>query len=302
MQASFAADPRAWRELARRVEGNGYSSFFMPDHLGMQWGPLVGLTVAAEATTALKVGTLVLDNDFRHPMVVAKELATLDLVSEGRLEVGIGAGWQLSDYEQSGIPFDPAPARITKLGESVHMLKSLWSGNAVDFDGEHYKLRSAASTPVPVSAPHPAIIIGGGGKRVLSLAAREADIVGVNPNLAAGKIGPQAAATATNEHYRKRRAWVKEAAGDRFSQLELQCWTFSAHVAQNGREIISAVASGFGVDSSVVANMPIVLVGTLEQVVESLQRHREELGLSYWVVHEPEMEDFAPVVARLAGT
>jgi probable F420-dependent oxidoreductase len=188
VQLSNASSGASWRDLARTIEDLGYSTLFIPDHFDDQFGPLVALTVAAEATTDLKVGSLVFGNDYRHPIVLAKEIATLDLMSEGRVEFGLGAGWMTTDYEQSGINNDPPGVRISRMAESLTIMKSLWSTGAATFAGEHYTVSGAVGAPLPHSRPHPKIIIGGGGRRVLGIAAREADIVGVNPSLAAGYV------------------------------------------------------------------------------------------------------------------
>jgi len=167
VQLSNASSGAAWRDLARTIEALGYSSLFIPDHFEDQFGPLVALTVAAEATTDLKVGSLVFGNDYRHPVVLAKEIATLDLVSEGRVEFGLGAGWMTTDYEQSGIVNDPPGVRISRMAESLTVMKSLWSTGAATLAGEHYTITGAVGAPLPHSRPHPPIIIGGGGRRVL---------------------------------------------------------------------------------------------------------------------------------------
>ena len=222
VQLSNASSGASWRELARTIEGLGYSTLFIPDHFEDQFGPLVALTVAAEATTELNVGSLVFGNDYRHPIVLAKEVATLDLMSEGRVEFGLGAGWMTTDYDQSGIPNDPPGVRISRMAESLEIMKSLWSTGAATLAGEHYTITGAVGAPLPHSRPHPKIIIGGGGKRVLGIAAREADIVGVNPSLAAGYVGAEVLETTTAEYYDQRIGWIREAAGDRFDELELQ--------------------------------------------------------------------------------
>ena len=188
VQVSTAPDGSGWRRLARQIESRGYSSLLIPDHLGDQLSPFVALTVAAEATTTLRVGTLVLDNDFRHPVIVAKEAATLDLLSEGRLELGIGAGWMITDYRESGIPYDPPGVRVERLGEALAILRALWADGKCTHAGTHYQLEDAQGLPRPHRTNGPPLIVGGGSPRVLALAAREADIVGVNPNLRAGAI------------------------------------------------------------------------------------------------------------------
>ena len=302
VQLSNASSGAAWRDLARTIEGLGYSSLFIPDHFEDQFGPLVALTVAAEATTELKVGSLVFGNDYRHPVVLAKEIATLDLMSEGRVEFGLGAGWMTTDYEQSGIANDPPGVRISRMAESLAVMKSLWSTGAATLAGEHYTITGAVGAPLPHSRPHPPIIIGGGGRRVLGIAAREADIVGVNPSLAAGYVGPEVLETTTAEYYDQRIAWIRDAAGDRFDALELQCLTFLVQIVPDREDAIERLASMMGVTREQVDGSPIALVGTIEQIAERLVERRERFGFSYIVVHEAEMEAFAPVVAALAGT
>ena len=302
VQLSNASSGASWRDLARSVEDLGYSTLFIPDHFGDQFGPLVALTVAAEATTDLRVGSLVFGNDYRHPIVLAKEIATLDLMSEGRVEFGLGAGWMTTDYEQSGIPNDPPGVRISRMAESLAVMKSLWSTGAATLAGEHYTINGAVGAPLPHSRPYPKVIIGGGGKRVLGIAAREADIVGVNPSLAAGYVGPEVLETTTAEYYDQRIAWIREAAGDRFDDLELQCLTFLVQIVPDRDDAIERLSSMMGVTPEQIDGSPIALIGTIEQIVERLVERRQRFGFSYVVVHEAEMEAFAPVVAALAGT
>ena len=301
VQTSNAADLAGWRQQARDAEAMGYSALLVPDHFTDQWGPLVALTAAAEATDKLRVGTLVFDNDFRHPMELAKEAATLDLLYDGRLEFGIGAGWMRTDYDQSGISYDEPGVRVDRMQEAVTVLKGLWSGEPVTFSGKHYNLTDAVGHPLPHRKPHPLLCIGGGSRRVLSIAAREADIVGFNASLRAGVVGPEVAATAVPEKFDERVQWVRDAAGDRFEALELQCHTSFAMVVPNRREIFEGMAGMFGVDASVAAQIPIALVGTVDEICETLQERRERWGFTYWIVNGDAMESFAPVVEKLAG-
>ena len=280
----------------------GYSTMYITDHFGAQFGPLVGLAVAAEATERLRIGTLVLDNDYRHPVPLAKELATLDVMSEGRLEVGLGAGWLLTDYQQSGIGLDPPGVRIDRLEESLAILKAMWTAGTATFAGTHYQVRDAHCSPAPVTRPHPPIVIGGGGRRVLTLAAREADIVGINPNLRSGHVGADAIESARPDRFLERVAWVKEAAGDRFDHLELQLLTAYVMVVPNRREVAAQIGGALGLDVDEALAMPPALAGTVEEICETLVERRQIYGFSYIVVHEAEMDDFAPVVERLAGT
>ncbi|MBV9293232.1 MAG: TIGR03621 family F420-dependent LLM class oxidoreductase [Frankiales bacterium] len=302
VQTQNAADLAAWRKRARDAEAMGYSTLLMPDHFTEQWGPIVGLTAAAEATERLKVGALVFDNDFRHPMELAKEMATLDLLYDGRVEFGLGAGWMKTDYDQSGIPMDEPGVRVDRMAEAITVFKGLFSGEPFSFKGEHYTLTEAVGLPRPAMQPHPPICIGGGSKRVLSIAAREADIVGFNASLRAGYVGPEVAATAVPEKFDDRVRWVREAAGDRFDSLELQCHTSFAMVVPNRQEIADGMAGMFGVDPAVALQIPIVLVGTIDEICETLLERRERWGFTYWIVNGDAMEAFAPVVERLAGT
>ena len=301
VQLTGAADGPGWRAKARMVEDLGYSTLFLPDHFGDQWGPIVAMTIAAEATTTLNVGALVFDNDYRHPVVLAKEMATLDLATGGRVEFGLGAGWMKTDYDQSGIEYDPPAARVDRFEEALAVYKEHWSPSGAEIVGKHYSVRGLEGKPTPFTKPGPKLLIGGGGKRVLSIAAREADIVGVNPNLAAGVIGPEVVASAGASFYKERLGWIKEAAGSRFDDLELQCLTFLVAVTDDSSTVIGGMAQGFGLTEDEARSTPIALVGTVDEICETLQQRREELGLSYIVVQEPAMESFAPVVSKLVG-
>jgi len=300
LQTSVAPDMRTWRERARQAEDLGYSCLYIPDHFKDQFGPLVALTVAAEATTTLRVGALVFDNDFRHPVVLAKEIATLALAAEDRVEFGIGAGWRRTDYQQSGIPYDEPAVRVDRMEEALAIYKALWADGKASFAGKHYTVQDAECSPRPAYMPR--VLIGGGGKRVLSVAAREADIVGVNPSLKAGYVGPEVIATTSAEHFDQRISWVREAAGDRFDSLELQVLTFVVMIGVDRKETAEKVAPLFGVSPERALEIPIAMVGTVDDICESLIGRRERWGFNYIVVHEAELEAFAPVVARLAGT
>jgi probable F420-dependent oxidoreductase len=302
LQASGAASPAAWRQLARKAEDLGYSTLYVPDHLDDQWAPMVAATVAAEATTTLRVGTLVLDNDFRHPVVLAKEAATLDVVSSGRFEFGLGAGWLTADYEQSGIPMERPGVRVARLAESLAVMRALWRDGSATFAGEHYNVTAASGTPVPATPGGPPLVIGGGGRRVLTLAGQYADIVSVVPNLAAGYVGPEVAAESVVEKYADRIRWAREAAGDRAGDLEFQCWTAAVQVVPNAVAVTESLAALFGLTPDQLRAAPLALIGSAGEITEILRKRREELGFSYIVVHEPEMDALAPVIAELAGT
>ena len=302
LQASKAASPDAWRDLARKTEDMGYSTLYVPDHLDDQWAPMVAATVAAEATTTLRVGTLVLDNDFRHPVVLAKEAATLDVVSGGRFEFGMGAGWLRTDYVQSGIPMDPPAVRVARLAESLAVMRALWRDGTATFEGEHYRVTGALGTPVPVTPGGPPLVIGGGGRAILTLAGQYAQTVSVVPSLRAGYVGPEVAAETVLERYTERIRWVRDAAGDRAGDIELQCWTATVQVVPNAEETLASLAPLFDLTPEQLREAPVALIGTADAIVETLRKRREELGFSYIVVHEAEMDALAPVIAELAGT
>ena len=207
-----------------------------------------------------------------------------------------------ADYEQSGIAADPAGIRISRMAESLAVMKSLWATGEATYQGEHYQVTGALGAPTPVQRPYPPVIIGGGGQRGLGIAARQADIVGVNPSLAAGYIGPEVLETTTADYYHQRIAWIRQAAGDRFDTLELQCLTFLVQIVPDRDEAIARLATVMSVMPEQIDGTPIALIGTTDQIIESLRQRRELFGFSYIVVHEAEMEAFAPVVAALTGT
>jgi probable F420-dependent oxidoreductase len=302
LQASRAATPDAWKALARKTEDLGYSTLYVPDHLDDQWAPMLALAVAAEATTTLRVGTLVLDNDFRHPVVLAKEAATLDVVAGGRFEFGLGAGWANADYDMSGIPKDAAGVRVARLGESIEIMRAMWTGGSATFTGEHYRVSEALGTPAPVTPGGPPLVVGGGSRRILELAGRVADIVSIVPSLAAGFVGAETAAQALADKYTERVRWVREAAGDRFGELELQCWTVAVSVVPDAQEVVDNLAPAFGLTPEQLRAAPIALIGSTGEIAETLRKRREDYGFSYIVVHEGEMDALAPVIAELAGT
>ena len=299
VHSSIAPTMSAWRDRARMAEGFGYSALYVTDHFDAQFGPLVAATVAAEATETLHVGTLVLNNDLRNPVVLAKEIASLGLAAEGRIEVGLGAGWLRTDYEETGIDYDAAGVRVDRLAESLTVMKSLWSEGETTFEGAHYTVRGARCEPRPASPPR--IIVGGGGRRVLTVAAEQADIVGVNTSLASGEKGGDVAAQASFEHYDRCLAWVRAAAGDRFDSLELQIAAFAVNVV-GSRRAAARTASMLGFPGEEALDLPIVLLGTEDEICERLLERRERWGFSNIVVPGEAMEVFAPVVSRLAGT
>ena len=302
VSSSATPDARGWRELARKVEDLGYDSLAIADHLDEQFAPLPALMAAAAATNHLVLTPLVLANDYRHPAVLAKELATLDLLADGRLEVGIGAGWMATDYERAHLPFDSPGVRIARLAESITVLKGLFADEPLTFAGRHYQIAALDGLPKPAQRPHPPFLVAGGGRHVLSLAAREADTVGINVNLAAGVIDGRIGPSATDAAMLEKLSWIRDAAGDRFATLELHVRTQIAMVHDNPREVAELLASSLGISAEDALQSPHALVGSIDTIVEMLLERRERYGISYVCWHDDAIDSLAPVVARLAGT
>ena len=299
VQAAVAPTMSAWRDQARMAEGLGYSTLYVSDHLDAQFEPLVAMTVAAEATSTLHVGSGVLNNDLRHPVVLAKEIATLGLAAEGRVEVGLGAGWLRSDYEQAGIDFDEPAVRVDRLAESLAVMKRLWNEGEATFAGRYYTVRDARCDPRPASPPR--VMVGGGSKRLLTLAAREADTVGINTSLSVGEKSVDTTSQATLDRYDRCLTWVREAAPDRFGSIELQIVAFATRVVASQRAAVRT-ATMLGLPGEDALELPIVLIGTSDELCEQLLKRRERWGFTNIVVPAEAMESFAPVVAQLAGT
>jgi probable F420-dependent oxidoreductase len=291
-----------WLGQVRQAEELGYSSVFVPDHFGDQLAPIPALTAAAAATTDLRVGSLVFDNDYRHPVVLAKEIASLDVLSGGRVEFGLGAGWMNSDYDQSGIPHDRAGVRIDRLEEAITVIKGLFAEGPTSFSGDHYTVTGLDGLPKPVQQPHPPFLIGGGAPRVLRLAGREADIVGVNPAIRSGNVDEDAGRDMAPGITDRKLEWVREGAGDRFDDIELNMLVFAVIVTDDRDDLVAKLAPRFGLSTEELADSPHVWIGTTAQIADDLRRWRDRWGVSYWVVQGPALEAVAPVVAELAGT
>jgi probable F420-dependent oxidoreductase len=296
-----------WRDAVRRIEDLGFATVSISDHFTRGWvmEPVVAMTAAAAATDRLRVLSLVLGNDYRHPVLVHKAMATLDVLSEGRVEIGLGAGWMRSDYQAAGLPYDEPAARIERLEESVVVLKGLFGPGPLTFDGAHYRIDGLDGLPKPVQRPHPPLLVGGGGCRVLSVAGRHADIVSVNPSLRDGVVTAELLEDATAERIDQKVGWVREAAaaaGRRPDEVELQLNLLVCQVTGGAGQASRAVSSlAGGADPGLLEKSPAVLHGSVAQCVEALQERRERFGISY-VNLGGEVEAAAPIVARLAGT
>ncbi len=302
MEEHRAPSGGAWRERARLLESLGYSTLYLPDHFGDQLGPIAALMSAADATSKLRIGSLVFDNDYRHPVVLAKEAATLDLLSDGRLDFGLGAGWLAADYEQTGIPLDPAGTRIERMAEGLQIIKAFFAGGSVTFKGKHYAVEGVDAVPRPAQKPHPPIIVGGGGRRMLRLAAQEGDIVSVNYKLTEGRVNRALIRTGTSGATDEKLGWIKEAAGERFSEIELMATVFVANVTEDRDSVAAAMAAGFGSEPRDVLETPHFLIGTIDQMIEDIRARRERYGISHIVVPDSAAEELAPIVERLTGT
>jgi probable F420-dependent oxidoreductase len=291
---------------ARRAEQMGYHALVLPDHLLGQLSPVVAMSTVAAATSTLRVSAFVFNNDLRHPAVLAQDLASIDVLSGGRLDVALGAGWNKPEYDAIGIAFDPTPIRQARLAESITVLKGLFSGSPFSFAGEHYTITDYNAEPVPVQRPHPPFFIGGGGRRTLTLAGREADIVGLAPRiLPAGTVDP---ASLTLAAAREKIDWVRAAAGDRFDSLEFNIYpstwpvTVTDDLRGEARRVIDALRSRTGMEltEDEVIDSPHVFIGSVDRLVEKLVQLREELGVSSVLLGD--LDELTPVLERLAGT
>ncbi|MEL6892365.1 MAG: TIGR03621 family F420-dependent LLM class oxidoreductase [Actinomycetota bacterium] len=291
-------------ELARRLESHGYATATMPDHFNEQLAPMPALQAMLDATTTLRAGALVFDNDYKHPLVLAKELATMDVLSGGRVEIGLGAGWMISDYDEAGMVYDRAGVRIDRFVEGLDVITGLMGDEPYSFEGEHYTIAGHDAYPKPTQRPYPPILVGGGGKRVLTIAAQRADIVGVNGTLHAGVIGPDAIATMTEDAVVDKLGIVADAAraAGRLEHIEMNIRTFFVSVTDDRERRIEEMAALIGVEPAMVAASPFALIGSPAQLADLLVERRERFGFSYVIVGADEADDFAPVVAQLAGT
>jgi probable F420-dependent oxidoreductase len=297
--ASRAETADEWAALARKVEDLGYSTLLIADHFGRQLAPLPALVAAASATSRLKVGTFVLDNDFRHPAATAKEAATVDVLTGGRLELGIGAGWNPTDYTKAGLTFEPAGTRVGKLEEAVQIIKALFEGGEVDFDGRYYQIEGLEGQPLPIQQPRPPIMIGAAGRRMLTLAAREADILNFpdRPSVGVSTAGnPGLGLTMAEQMH-----IVRSTAGERYAALELSSLCIP-RLTDDVTGVIASLAELMKTSREVVEAMPGTLVGSRAAIVDKLRANREQWDISYPVIPGGMIDAMAPIVAELAGT
>ena len=300
--------PAGWLDRIRRIEDHGFDTLAISDHIAGGWvmDPLTALTAAAGVTSRLRLLTLVLGVDFRHPVWLHKAFATLDVLSGGRVEVGLGAGWLAADYDAAGIRFDPPAVRLERLGEAIAVLRGLFAEGPFEFAGRHYAIGGLEGLPKPVQRPHPPILVGGGGRAALTLAGRMADIVGVHARLPDGRLDADAAADLRADRFATKVGWVREAwtaAGRQGDGPELQATAYLVEVTDAPRAAAasrSTFADLLAADPDAMRDSPAVLVGSVEACVEQLQAHRERFGLSYFNLGG-DVDAVAPIVARLAG-
>lgn len=290
-----------WRAQAHKVEDLGYAILLMTDHLEIvDVSPTVALMAAAEATNMLRVGSFVFNNDFRHPAILAKDVATLDLLSGGRFELGLGAGYLPEAYERAGIALDPPGVRIERMEEALQVLKALFSDETATFSGKYYTVKHLRGLPKPIQKPSPPIYIGGGGKRVLSGAAREADIIGLTAILKPDGINFNMASI-TAEATVQKVEWVRQAAAQRFNQLEINSFVFVVQVTDHREMVANQLAAHFSLTAEQVLASPHCLIGSVEQICTDLLARRDLYGISYITITSDHIDAFAPIVAHLAG-
>jgi probable F420-dependent oxidoreductase len=315
LQAFEASSAVDWFELVCRTEQLGYSTLFTSDHYfgpgaisdatghrPVDLAPLTSIAMAAARTSTLRVGCRVFACDFHHPVVLAKEMATLDLLSNGRLEVGLGAGWVRDEYDGLGVPMASAGERIAKVGDYVELLRAHWSGEQLDVHNAHVDVSGFAGRPLPVQQPGPPIMIGGGAPKILGLAGRLADIVSVNFNNASGKLGGASVASSGADETATKIEWIRAGAGERFDAIELELSAYFVAVGEGADPARQAMAARFGVTAEQFASHPHALIGSVEQICDTLVERRDRYGFSYVTVAQRHLDEFAPIVAALAGT
>jgi probable F420-dependent oxidoreductase len=294
-----ADSAEAWRDKARRNEALGYTTLSTPDHLTHQFAPIPAYVSAADATTRLRVGALVFANDYRNPVLFAKEMATLDVLSGGRCDVGLGTGWYQRDYDMLGIPLDPPADRVGRLAEAVRLLVRLWTEESVDHDGRFYRTQGAVVLPRPVQRPHPPIIIGGNGPSMLRLAARHADIVSITRPIGRPDADTSWHAVNSRAAFESRLEIVRSAAGERFGALGINA-DVEIRITDHPGAAFAVVAEKVGVTAAEVEDSPLYLFGPLPLLRRQLLERRARYGLSYYTAAEADMETLSPLAQMMA--
>lgn len=284
--------------FARSAEAAGFDTLLISDHFGPRMSAAPALVLAAQATERMRVGSFVYDNDFRHPGLLAQEAATIDLLTDGRFDFGIGAGWLRSEYDAAGLEFAPGQIRVERLKESVDVIKRLMTGTAVTYEGKHYRLKELASGFKTVQQPHPPFIIGGGGPRLLTLAAREADIVSIMPR-SKGDGGGLEDSDASAESFDRKVALIRQAAGDRFDRLELNTLVQEVILTDDRPEAARSIAHDWEMSPADLLESPLLLIGSPGQLAEQMIARRRRFGITYISIFERHMAGFTQVMERL---
>jgi len=318
LQCFNTDSPASWRQLISKTEDLGYSTFFLADHF-LSTGPALDSTyhppqmlaavpaiaMALEQTKTLRVGCRVFCNDYRHPIILAKEAATMDYLSGGRLEFGIGAGWIKNEYDAVNLPFDEFPERFARFAETVQAYKAFMSGEPLDIAGDAVRWTGFSGTPAPAQTPYPPLMIGGGSKKILHFAGQEADIVSLNFNNRAGMLGPDGMNSGLAAATAKKIEWIKSGAGARFDNIELEIGAYNTIITDHPEPTAQAIGDALGMSAKDILTHPHCLIGSVDFICEELQCRREAYGISYIAVLDDGtnnmVEAFAPVVARLAG-
>ena len=313
LQSYSSETPEEWRELAKKTESLGFSSFHLADHY-IGEGPsleaanhpvqnlaaIPAMMVAAEATDSIRIGCRVLCCDYHQPVVLAKEVATIDWFSGGRLELGLGAGWIRSEYEAMGIPMLAPGRRIDRMVETLDLVRQHYSGEQINLQGDHMQVSGFSGAPYTDGVPP--IMIGGGSKRVPGIAGREADIVCINFNNSAGRIGPEGVGSGTNAGTKQKINWIKDGAGERFEDIEIEIGAYFTVVTDHVDVVVGEFAKLFGLSSEEIMNHPHCLIGPVGQIIDSIQQRREDFGISYVTFGGAALDDVAPIVEALSGT
>jgi len=296
----WAGGGKRWKEFARRAEGQGYDTLLITDHMGAQLAPIPAMMAAADATERLRVGSFVFANDYRDPVMLAKEIATIDVISGGRVDLGIGAGWSVSDYRQLGIPYDAPGVRVSRFEEATLLIDRLLREEQVDHAGTHYRIRGAHILPRPVQRPRPPFMLGGGGPRVLRFAARHAEIVSFIPSFNAR--GRPRIGTLRQHSFAERIAAFRTAAGTRADTIDVNVWMVDAGVHDNARSFRRAAATVLKRGANALIGFPFLLYGSRGSLRDLLREWRATLGINYLSIPGQALDEFAPLVQELRGT
>ena len=314
VQSYSATSAQDWREQAQRAEALGYETFHTADHHigpgpaldptnhGVQdFAAVPAIAAAAAATTTINVGCRVFCADYRNPVVFAKELATLDVLSDGRLEIGLGCGWLENEYDAIGIPFDRAGVRIDRMVETLGVIRAHFNDGVLDITGEHVHAVGFEGVPKPTRVGGPPIMVGGGSKRILGVAGREADIVSLNFDNSSGALGASSVRSGAAEQTEEKLGWIRDGAGARFGDLELEIAAYFAVVTDDPETARATLAARFDTDPALLVDHPHALIGSVEQICDLLVERRERFGISYVTLSNRTFEAFSPVVECLSG-